>query len=356
MSTLITASPSGQLIEQLSGLAQKEGLQNLATRLADLHAWIAKDLADFENELDILQREDRIVVKSAHHLLDLGGKHLRPMCVLLANKIGKEANLKTSKLLATAVEWIHAATLLHDDVVDMGEKRRGKQSARMIYGNAASIFAGDWLLVKALQKIREAKVPGLLDKMLKIIDEMIIAESVQLENRGRINGSMADYFHVVEGKTAALFRWAMYAGAKASQCSEREAAALEDFGLHLGVAFQLIDDLLDVDGDVNLTGKELFADLREGKMTYPILVAVNETPQLMDKIEVCASSASDQKNLTPLYQDIIQNLTETGALGACRALAKEHIDLAIAKLDIFEDGPGKNSLVTVANASIRRHL
>lgn len=356
MASLITENPGGQLIEQLSGLAQKEGLQALALRLKDLHLWIANDLNDFENELNVLQRSERIVLQSAHHLLDLGGKHLRPMCVLLANKMGPTPRLERAKLCATSVEWVHAATLLHDDVVDMGDKRRGGKCARLVYGNAASIFAGDWLLIKALQSIRTVGVAALLDKMLLIIDEMIVAESVQLENRGRINSSMADYFHVVEGKTAALFRWAMYAGSTVGACNDEEVSAMEDFGLHLGVAFQLIDDLLDVDGDVSHTGKELFADLREGKMTYPILFAVNEKPELTEKIALCAGSQDSDGDLTPIYKDIIGHLSETGALNACRALAKEHADLAISKLDIFKDGPGKDALRTVAEASIKRHL
>ena len=149
-------------------------------------------------------------------------------------------------------------------MVDVGERRRGEPTARVVYGNAASIFAGDWLLVAALRRIAAAGVEGVLDRMLAVIDEMIVAESIQLERRGNVAGAREDYFAIVEGKTAALFRWAMIAGARSAGLPPAAEAALERFGLHLGVAFQAVDDELDyADG----TGKDPLADLREGKVS-----------------------------------------------------------------------------------------
>src|SRR5262249_7286012 len=159
--------------------------------------------------------------------------------------------------------------------VDVAELRRGKPAAAVVYGNAASIFAGDWLLVAALRRIAAAGVDGLLDKMLTVIDEMIVAESVQLERRGRADRDLRDgYFKIVAGKTAALCRWAMVAGARAGGLGRAQEKALEAFGLHLGVAFQAIDDELDFADSASATGKDPLADLREGKITYPMVVAI----------------------------------------------------------------------------------
>ncbi|MBZ0234996.1 MAG: polyprenyl synthetase family protein, partial [Deltaproteobacteria bacterium] len=289
-------------VGQLSTVVGTQGLFDLAARLADLDRWIGAELRDFERDLATVPRGVRAVQAAAHHLLDLGGKHLRPMCVALAAKVGSGFG-ERARQLAVAVELVHTATLLHDDVVDIAETRRGEPTARTIYGNAASIFAGDWLLVDALRRVRGTGYGDLLDEMLAIIEEMILAESLQLERRGQVNGPrersqrfrtdrsgdlagpidhrdsppgspFADYFRVAEGKTAALFRWAMRAGARAGECSPEVARGLERFGLDLGVAFQIVDDCLDFAGDAAVTGKALYTDLREGKLTYPVLLGL----------------------------------------------------------------------------------
>src|SRR5690606_29660039 len=170
---------SVQLMEQLGHLCRDRGLPDLAARLLSLQEWIQGDLQGFEAELATVPRGARAVHKAAHHLLDLGGKHLRPMCVAMAARFGAGFG-DAARQLAVAVELLHSATLLHDDVVDMSATRRGADAARSVYGNAASIFAGDWLLIEALRRVRRARVPGLLDLTLAIIEDMILAESLQL--------------------------------------------------------------------------------------------------------------------------------------------------------------------------------
>src|SRR5688572_15627343 len=153
---------------------------------APVARWVTHELRDVERALEAVPRGERIVQRAAHHLLDLGGKHLRPMCVALASKVGTGFDARACEL-AVAVELVHTATLLHDDVVDLADTRRGRAAARVVYGNAASIFAGDWLLVDALRRITNAS-PELVAPMLAVIEEMILAESIQLERRGRIDG------------------------------------------------------------------------------------------------------------------------------------------------------------------------
>jgi octaprenyl-diphosphate synthase len=347
------ASPSDQLLTQLGQVCETRGLPSLAERLVDFQQWIADDLRSFERELATVERGPRAVQSAAHHLLDLGGKHLRPMCVALASKAGTGFGAGARKI-AVAVELVHTATLLHDDVVDVGDRRRGEPAARCIYGNAASVFAGDWLLVQSLMRVRESGVDGALERLLSIIDEMILAESLQLEQRGRIHADIGDYFRVVEGKTAALFRWAMWAGGRAGGVDDAGAAALEEFGLHLGVAFQLVDDYLDFGGDTAVTGKSLFTDLREGKMTYPLLVAMNRDPALRTLLDAHVAAESNA-DLSPTdCAVVIASLEQTGALTECRALARDRIARGVACLEAIDDERARAALITVAEATALR--
>ncbi len=355
MATVASASPeqaSTPLIEQLGHVCKDRGLPALATRLSALQAWIAEDLRGFRAELETMPRGERAVQAAAHHLLVRGGKHLRPMCVALAAKFGTGFGA-AARQLAMAVELVHTATLLHDDVVDLGDVRRGAPAARALYGNAASIFAGDWLLVDALRRVRQAQVPGLLDRMLSIIEEMILAESLQLERRGRIDGDVASYFRVVEGKTAALFRWAMYAGGRVGGLEEGWCEALERFGLHLGVAFQAVDDCLDF-GSQTHTGKSLFTDLREGKMTYPLILAIERDPRLMPLLQQIGASSPSEPLPDTAVRTINQTLERTAALTDTRALAAQHVQSAIDSLASLPNGDAKRALITVAEATVHR--
>jgi octaprenyl-diphosphate synthase len=342
-----------ELITQLGDLCRDRGLPDLAVRLADLDRWMRSELRDFERELATLPRGARAVQRSAHHLLDLGGKHLRPMCVALAAKVGGGFDAP-ARQLAVAVELIHTATLLHDDVVDLGDKRRGADAARLVYGNAASIFAGDWLLIEALRRVRTSGIDDLMDRVLAIIEEMILAESLQLERRGSLDTTIEDYFRVVEGKTAALFRWAMFAGGRAGGLEDAECAALERYGSHLGVAFQLVDDCLDFGGDSEVTGKSLHADLREGKMTYPLLLAMQRDPEVGPALSRIVALDPDQPVPAVLTAPITRALHATGALRECRDLALAHARDAIASLAPVPAGRGADALVTVAEATVYR--
>ncbi|HET9624662.1 MAG TPA: polyprenyl synthetase family protein [Kofleriaceae bacterium] len=338
---------SRTVLDRLAHVSAARGAPSLSDRLASLDRWVRADLAAFEEEIAAIPRGSRVVHAAAHHLLDLGGKHLRPLCVALTSRFG-DGFTAAARGLAVAVELVHSATLLHDDVVDVAERRRGEPAACVVYGNAASIFAGDWLLVAALRRIAATGVDGVLDKMLSVIDEMIVAESVQLERRGIVTGAREDYFAIVEGKTAALFRWAMIAGARVAKLPPAAETALERFGLHLGVAFQAVDDELDfADG----TGKDPLADLREGKITYPLVVALEREPALEPRLTALLGDPDPRRDELAA---IAASVKATGALAATRALAEEHVERALAVLDELPTGGARDALVTVALASLER--
>jgi octaprenyl-diphosphate synthase len=317
--------------------------------LASIARFAADDLAAVETTLNRLFEgpHDRIS-QSAMHLVALPGKRLRPLCVALASRSG-EGLSPAARRLATAVELVHSATLLHDDVVDLGTVRRGQPTARMIYGNAASVFAGDWLLIEALREVRKAGVSGALDELLSVIEEMIRAEAIQLEARGSIVADRAQYFAIVRGKTASLFRWALFAGGRAGGLDAGAARALERYGEHLGIAFQIVDDALDLAGDTATLGKSLFTDLREGKMTYPLIVALERDPEMASLLETAISDSG-----VDVSQRVLASLRRTGACGAALELAKHHARCAIAELDGVPPSEARDLLALVADATTER--
>jgi octaprenyl-diphosphate synthase len=360
--------PSGVLLlERLESLVAGRGLPRLADRLEDMAAFVAEDLALFEQQLAEVPRRPQLVGKAAHQLLDHGGKRLRPLLLCLAARLPSGPALgplgeldrpldRRVRDLAVAVELVHNATLLHDDVVDGSETRRGAPTARTVYGNAASIFAGDWLLIEALRRVEAARLPGLLTELFATIEEMIFAESIQLENRGRLQLDRDAYFAVVEGKTASVFRWATSAGALAAGLPESQRAALREFGVHLGVAFQAVDDLLDLTGDAARTGKQLFTDLREGKMTYPLILALERRPETRPLLEAVVARGAEGELAAAEAAAVVQLLRETRAVEDCLEMARSRSAAAVACLDLLPESRARRSLVTVAESIVDRDL
>lgn len=343
----------------LADVSAAHGVVSLADTLRELRDFMGSDLAEIESALAAMTMPDqerdgdgKTVHHSARHLLGLSGKRLRPLCVALAARVGKGFG-DAARELAVAVELVHNATLLHDDVIDQGDMRRGVPTARIIYGNAASIYAGDWLLVDALRRIQRAGIPGLLDMSLSVLNEILEAEAVQLANRGNVRGTLADHFRVVEGKTASLFRWALFAGGRAGDVPLELCAALERYGKNLGVAFQIIDDVLDVAGDPAVVGKSLFADLHEGKMTYPLLLAIERDARLGDDIEAACRDGALVLD-AQLEQRIAATVRESGVIEKCLAHARRLSDEAIEMLQVLPPSRARTALTRVALALVNR--
>ncbi|MEM7449396.1 MAG: polyprenyl synthetase family protein [Myxococcota bacterium] len=356
MAALRDAHPEPQsidVLERLKTICDSQGLGALGQRLTSLSQLVAPDMAALHAEFQGVPRGTHSVHRAANHVVDLGGKRLRPLCVALASRVGAGFN-DAAKQLGVAAELVHNATLLHDDVVDLGDTRRGEPSARALYGNAAAIFAGDWLLIEALRRVRSTSFLDVLDRLLEIIDAMISAEALQLENRGQARVSAESYFQVVEGKTAALFRWALLAGGRAGELASTECEALENYGLHLGIAFQLVDDLLDYSGERASLGKELFVDLREGKTTYPLILALEEDPSLLPSLHAVATAHGRLDGLQQEWNRIIMALQAPSIAQRCRKLAQRQIELGIEALAACPNGQAKEALITVARATVHR--
>ncbi len=359
METLTYAPPApGQMfgspetLHRIEEVSAARGDADLGRRVAELRAWIEGDLADVERDLAAFDRAPTPMHASARHLLSLGGKRLRPMCVALAARAGAGFNA-AARDLAVAAELVHSATLLHDDVVDVGDVRRGAPAARVVYGNAASIFAGDWLLVEAIARIRAAGMGDVLDRALGVLRAMLHAEALQLAARGRFEPDPAAYFAVVEGKTASLFEWAVFAGARAGGLGDAHCDALVAFGRALGVAFQVMDDVLDVAGDAAVIGKSVFTDLREGKLTYPLILAVERDRAFGDALrEACLGEST---TVDPeLVRRASEALRATGAVEDSLALARRLSHDATRALAPLPPSRAKDSLESVAAAMLHR--
>lgn len=330
--------------------AERAKHDSLAQQLMDLQRLLAADLRTFEAAIAELPRGPARVQKSAAHLVDQGGKRLRPICIMLASKLGGGFDTRALDL-AVAAELVHNATLLHDDVVDLGDTRRGAVAARGLFGNATSIFAGDWLLVQALKRVRGAAVGDTFGSLLDVIEHMILAESIQLDARGTLELSRDNWLRVVEGKTAALFRWAMEAGGAAGGLPVEACESLGEFGAHLGVAFQAIDDVLDLSGDADELGKDLFADLREGKMTWPLIVGFERAPELRGKIEGALEGGAFD---AAMVSEVRRTLEDTGAIQDCRAMAESRMQSAIDALSGFQRTDVVAALEAAARVAVER--
>ena len=190
--------------------------------------------------------------------------------------------------------------------------------------------------------------------MLETIEEMILAESVQLENRGRLSATAKDYFRVAEGKTAALFRWAMVAGGRTGGLPQEHCASLGQYGLHLGVAFQVIDDVLDFTGDSRQTGKALFTDLREGMMTYPLILALERQPALGPVLQEILDVEAGGNPPPILLERVTSAVRHTGAAADSRHLARQRSLMATDSLARVPEGRAKRTLIAVAEAIVNR--
>ncbi len=351
-------------------------MASLASTMEDLLGFVRLDLAAVEEQLAVVSGGGTMVGEAGVELVGLDGKRLRPLCVLLASRVGGSLN-RTVLDVAVAAELVHNATLLHDDVVDNADRRRGREAVRIGLGNAASIFAGDHLLIEALRRINRSGVPGAMEGLLATIAEMIRAESLQLENRGRLDTSEELYFEVARGKSAALFRWSLSAGALAGGAPRETCAALEAFGDSVGTAFQVVDDLLDLVGHHSNTGKNLFSDLLEGKVTYPMICVLRHEPELIDTIRSIADYGAEESghmngptngdgggNGGPGHaadespderrQRVLAAMAHHGVEATCRRLASKYVEEGVAALGGIPDGEARRALTMVAFASALR--
>jgi octaprenyl-diphosphate synthase len=324
-------------LEKLRAISEKHCLEGaIAEAMSDTAALLGDGLEELDRALsDGFLDAPNGVREACRYVLDAGGKRIRPAICLLAFRAAGGAKERLPIDLATACELLHNATLLHDDVIDEGDVRRGRPAVRVVFGNAVSILGGDYLLMRCVETVAAAGT-GFMPEFVATLRRLVEGEVTQLELRGSLATTREQYFRIVEGKTASLFRWAAFSGARAAGASGELCAALGDFGWHVGVAFQLVDDVLDFSAEPEALGKCLHTDIREGKMTLPLITAAADNPALRDSLSELIACA-DTATLAPR---IANEVRRAGALEAARAEAAAHTDRAIEALRGAKNGDG----------------
>lgn len=335
----------------LHAAARRNGALPVAARLAELQMWLADGLADLHRAVSGVGTGERdLAWRAARHLLEQPGKRIRPLGVLLAARIGGRGFDHGVKQVALVAELAHAATLLHDDVIDHGSERRGAPTSRVLYGNAASVLGGDHLLVECLRRLGD--LPRIHTATLtETIGRMVHAEALQLERRRRFDPDRAVYATVVEGKTAGLFEWALSAGGRLGGLDEAQVATLGRAGLSLGMTFQLVDDLLDLAPSAE-TGKDRCADVREGKLTWPLIIAAERDPAVALRLRAVA--AAEEAPTETEAEALVAAIRATGAVDETRAEAQHHADRAHRELETLPAGRARQALHTLVDAALDR--
>jgi len=329
-----------------------EGRKSTTSAIDVMQALVADDMADVNNT--ILKRMDSpvaLIPELAGHLISSGGKRLRPMLTLASAQLIGYAG-KQHIGLATAVEFIHTATLLHDDVVDESKLRRGKKPANLIWGNQATVLVGDFLFSRAFELMVESdslKVLKILSHTSAIITE---GEVLQLTIANDLSTTEEKYLEVITAKTAVLFAAACeVAGVASGQGTEVEEA-LDAYGKYLGIAFQLVDDALDYNAQRATLGKEIGDDFREGKITLPVILAYRRGTD--EERAFWKRTMAQLKQQDDDLEHAIGLLAKHDTIAATIDRARHYGEMAKDALAIFKDNPAKGAMLGIVDFCITR--
>ena len=315
----------------------------------------AKEILDLVHD-DLQKVEREIANESAssveavtnigRYLQASGGKRLRPMLLLLTTKLAGETNQMAIRL-AAIVEMLHTATLVHDDVIDIAETRRGKPSANVIWGNHTCVLAGDWLYMQAFQAALQLRNFEVLDILIALTQLMVEGELLQLEQIGKIDVSEADYMELVHRKTASLFSACARLGGMAAGADETTEAALTDYSWNLGMAFQLVDDVLDFTSREAVLGKPVGNDLREGKVTLPLIYALEDATRKERRLVETVLSDGNYDRVA--LRDILDLIQRHDGIERARNRAQAFTEKARTIMNTFPESPTQRALSAVTD-------
>lgn len=306
--------------------------------------------------LSFAKGKSPLIQEISNHLISSGGKRIRPILLILAARLCGYKNGNIHHQLAAAVELIHSATLLHDDVVDESLVRRGKKTANALWDNKASILVGDYLFSTSFRLMVKSENLRILELLSNASSIMADGEVMQLENSNQIDLTIAKYLQIIEGKTAILFSASCEVGALINNKSDQEIKALRDFGNNLGIIFQIVDDLLDYSSKNEVLGKEVGDDFFEGKVTLPIIFAYQNADEKDKKIiaDLFIKNLTLKEKNQDDFAQILEILTKYQAFDLCRNLALEHQKQALENLQIFSNLTEKADLEIILNYSLSR--
>lgn len=293
-----------------------------------------------------------LINQIGHYIINSGGKRLRPMLLLLAAKALGYQQGNQHLLLAAVIEFIHTATLLHDDVIDESDLRRGKDSANAVWGNATSILVGDYLYSRAFEMLVRNNNMRIMQILSKTTTAIAEGEVLQLLNCNNSTITEAKYLQIISRKTAILFSVATQLGAVLNHASAEIEKNMSDYGQHLGIAFQLIDDALDYTSSKNDLGKNLGDDLAEGKPTLPLIHAIRNGTDAQANIIIEAIKTGDRGSFNEVY-DIVK---ATNGISYTEQRANDEVQKAINALSSLPESKFKNALEQLARFSVQRYF
>jgi octaprenyl-diphosphate synthase len=320
----------------------------------------AKEIFDLVRD-DLVLVEEELARQSAgafepvaeitSYLLGGGGKRLRPALLLLCNAYTGRKSAGAIRL-AAVVELLHSATLIHDDVIDSADTRRGRPSANSRWGNHRSVLAGDWLYMQSFQMALEERNFRILDVLIDLTQKMVEGELIQLAKIGRIDVTEEDALRLATYKTACLFSGCARLGAVLGGLEGAEEEALADYGRYAGLAFQLVDDLLDFTASTEQLGKPVLSDLKEGKVTLPLIYAMENGHR---EARALVARVLEEKEFHSVRAETIVSLVQdSGALGRARSLAHEYARRAKACLEGRGDSEYARALLTLPDFILER--
>jgi octaprenyl-diphosphate synthase len=313
---------------------------------------VRDDLALVEDEL--ARQSDTAfpaVSEVAAYLLGGGGKRLRPALLLLsANYAGRKD--RSAIRLAAVVELLHSATLIHDDVIDSAGTRRGRPSTNARWGNHRSVLTGDWLYMQSFQMALEERNFHILDILIDLTQKMVEGELIQLEKIGRIDVTEEDALRLATYKTACLFSGCARLGAVLGSLEGEDEEALAEYGRNAGLAFQLVDDLLDFTASAQQLGKPVLSDLKEGKVTLPLIYAMENGHREARELVARVLAEKEFDSVRP--ETIVSLVHDSGALDRARCLAQDYAQRAKACLNGHRDSEYARALVTLPDFILER--
>jgi octaprenyl-diphosphate synthase len=331
---------------------QTEQAYSAANTLESIQRCVHADMQSVNTVIqNSLHSEVALVNQIADYIINSGGKRLRPALVLLSAGLFGNINAAHHKI-AAVVEFIHTATLLHDDVVDESAKRRGRHTANALFGNAASVLVGDFVYSRAFQMMVSIQNMRVMEVLSNTTNAIAEGEVLQLLNIHNAMVTDDDYMQVIHYKTAKLFEAATQLGAIISNASSQDERALAMYGMHIGTAFQLIDDVLDLSGNATEIGKNLGDDLNEGKPTLPLIYAMHQG----NSEESSAIKQAILHGGLEHLPTVLKAVERTGALEHTRSLAQREADLACAQIQHFKTSAFKEALMNLAQFSVLRNF
>jgi octaprenyl-diphosphate synthase len=315
---------------------------------------VKDDLSEIEVALEQnLNPHFDLVSQIAGHILFSGGKRLRPLLMVLSARLcGYDGNYE--KTFSTIFEYLHAATLLHDDLVDEATLRRGKPVANSIWGNAIAVLVGDFLLARSLSIAAETKRPDVIKVVAEITENMSQGEIHQLMKKGCIDLTEKEYMEIIRRKTAVLFQGTCRVGALISGVSKEKEDALAGYGFNLGIAFQMVDDLLDYSQDTPALGKRVGADLKEGKLTLPVIYSL-KSADTKDRIQMEKIIKNKDFSMED-FVTLIAIMKKYGGQTYTKKVAQKYVKNAKNALETFKNSTTKEILLTIADYTLARKV